>query len=72
MGVKFRSIELTSGDVITVVDGITVLVGPNNSGKSLTLRELFDFFSRGPIPTSPNLVVNNANIEYLGTKEEFF
>lgn len=40
--VKIESILLSSGDPIVVTDGLTVLVGPNNAGKSQILREIHE------------------------------
>jgi len=38
--------------------GITVFVGPNNSGKSLVLRELERAVSENPIPSDLKLVAD--------------
>jgi len=38
--VKIKTAVLSSGDSIAVADGLTVLVGPNNAGKSQILREI--------------------------------
>ncbi|WP_370967068.1 ATP-dependent endonuclease [Amycolatopsis sp. cg9] len=40
MVVKLRSMELQSGEEVEFADGLTVIVGPNNVGKSVLLREL--------------------------------
>ncbi|EOD69059.1 ATP-dependent nuclease [Amycolatopsis vancoresmycina] len=40
MVLKLRSLELQSGEEVEIADGLTVIVGPNNVGKSLLLREL--------------------------------
>ncbi|MEV4056230.1 hypothetical protein AB0J55_33935 [Amycolatopsis sp. NPDC049688] len=40
MVLKLRSLELQSGEEVEIADGLTVVVGPNNVGKSLLLREI--------------------------------
>lgn len=43
--VRLDKINLKSGETLEVADGITVIVGPNNAGKSLILRELASWLS---------------------------
>jgi AAA domain, putative AbiEii toxin, Type IV TA system len=45
---KLQKVVLKSGDVIKVSDGVTVIVGPNNVGKSLLLREIQAWLA-GPV-----------------------
>lgn len=41
-----------TGDIIIPAKGITVFVGPNNSGKSLVLKEIEDAFHIHPFPSN--------------------
>ena len=50
----FKSISLyftETGDIALPAKGITVFVGPNNSGKSLILREIEEAFNVHPFPS---------------------
>jgi predicted ATP-dependent endonuclease of OLD family len=51
--VMFKSVELSfseTGSLNLETKGITVFVGPNNSGKSLVLREIEEAFNSYPLP----------------------
>ena len=45
-----------NNDLTLPASGITVFVGPNNSGKSLLLRELELALSSNPLPTGLKLL----------------
>jgi hypothetical protein len=45
---KLQKVVLKSGDEISISDGVTVIVGPNNVGKSLLLREVQTWMA-GPV-----------------------
>lgn len=64
--------SLTSGDVVEMATGITVLVGPNNAGKSLILRDIRDYVANGPQAHSPFKAVGKVKLAYSGTSMEFF
>ncbi|MET8043287.1 AAA family ATPase [Micromonospora sp. NPDC005215] len=38
--IQINKVSLTSGEVISIAEGLTVLVGPNNAGKSRLLQEI--------------------------------
>ncbi|MEV4717471.1 AAA family ATPase [Micromonospora noduli] len=40
--VQIASVSLQSGEVISIAEGLTVLVGPNNAGKSRLIQEIHD------------------------------
>lgn len=57
----FKSIKLNfteTGDIIVPTKGITIFVGPNNSGKSLILREIEQCFRTHPFPSNLRLIVD--------------
>lgn len=45
MPIRVQKIQLTSGEVMEVASGLTVIVGPNNVGKTVLLSELHDKLS---------------------------
>ena len=66
--VTFRSITFSDGTTIELdVNDVIAIVGPNNSGKSQALQELYDHFKS---PKDSKVVVS---VEFLktGTKQEF-
>jgi predicted ATP-dependent endonuclease of OLD family len=67
--VKLRKINLMSGDSIDVADGVTVIVGPNNVGKSKLLRELRDTLAGGARARS--VVVAGLETERRVSSEQF-
>lgn len=71
VSIRLSSVELTSGDRIQVANGVTAIVGPNNSGKSLTLREILDYLQRGNSLPLRN-AVKNLQIDYQGSAHEFY
>lgn len=67
MQANLRSIHLTSGADIETDEGITLVVGPNNAGKSALLSETFSALQRDPgTPLSPGLVVARVAVEWDG------
>jgi ABC-type transporter Mla maintaining outer membrane lipid asymmetry ATPase subunit MlaF len=66
--ISFSSVTFSDGQTLSFEDDETVVfVGPNNAGKSATLRELQ---SRLGTPT-PQVIVKNATIKKIGTREQF-
>lgn len=64
----FRSITFSDGSTLNLDEGdIVVFVGPNNSGKSATLRELEAWVS-GP---NSGTVVKSATLEQTGNSDQF-
>ena len=66
--VTFKSLTFSDGTTISLdPDDVVVLVGPNNAGKSVTLRELEGAFARN----LKQMVLQSCETRILGTKEEF-
>ena len=66
--VTFESITFSDGTTIGLGPAdVVVLVGPNNSGKSLALRELDDYLGGNPATT----VLQSIKLRKTGTKEDF-
>ena len=66
--VRFTSLTFSDGTVVDIgPSDVVVLVGPNNAGKSLALRELQDSIGRG----HPSMVVAEAKAQHTGTAEDF-
>ncbi|GAA3843082.1 ATP-dependent nuclease [Amycolatopsis tucumanensis] len=67
-----RSVTLTSGKTISLTDGITAIVGPNNAGKSLLLRELQTLMnSQHGVPAYlVQKVVESYDVEFKGSFDE--
>ncbi len=80
MNIKINDVELTSGDHIAISPNLTVIVGPNNVGKSMLLNSLFVRLSetQNQQPPSEQIVaslqLNNLTydqlIERLAAKSE--
>lgn len=70
--ISIKEIFLHSGAAIDLQSDITVLVGPNNSGKSTVLRETFSRFTQVPY-NGPNQtdMVNGLEILRDGTLDDF-
>lgn len=67
--VTYESVTFSDGTQITLDQGdVVVLVGPNNAGKSLALKELEEHFDDDPIA---NKVVSSTLSSKTGTKEGF-
>ena len=66
--VTFESITFSDGTTIELdVRDVVVLVGPNNAGKSVALRELQEYVSKSHQP----MVVKNAELRSTGTEAMF-
>ena len=66
--VTFENLMFSDGTTINLDPAdVVVLVGPNNSGKSATLRELEASFDRNHRP----VVLQSFEPRFLGTKEDF-
>ena len=66
--VRFGSIKFSDGTDIKVGDSdIVVLVGPNNAGKSVALKELKKWLKN----QQPGKVIKDATINPIGTQEDF-
>ncbi|MCU7827291.1 ATP-dependent nuclease [Kitasatospora sp. DSM 101779] len=65
-------LRLTDGTgVRPPADGMTVFIGPNNSGKSLLLRELATLVSTYPGTLQPVRWVAGVDVQNSGSAEEF-
>jgi len=74
MGVSFglQRMRLADGSVIEPpMDGMTVLIGPNNSGKSLLLREIYQMLHTHPGELENRRWINSLDIYKEGSGEEF-
>lgn len=71
--IRLKRIGLKSGQSIEVADGLTVIVGPNNVGKSRILSELYQDFHVSPQHQRDplHLVVESSDVERTGSLEEF-
>ena len=66
--VTFEEITFSDGTTVGLDPAdVVVLVGPNNSGKSLALRELDDYFAGHTATT----VLKSIELRKTGTKEDF-
>ena len=66
--VTFESITFSDGTTIKLEPSdVVVIVGPNNSGKSVALRELEGTFD----PNSQRMVLQSFETRKVGTKEDF-
>ena len=66
--ITFESITFSDGTVIDLEPtDVVVLVGPNNAGKSLALRELESYVGR----SGDYKVVTSANMRQVGTPGTF-
>jgi hypothetical protein len=73
MGVSFglRKLLLTDGTTVEPPpDGMTVFTGPNNSGKSLLLRELVSMLCHYPGILETRRWVNSIEVHHEGTGHE--
>lgn len=66
---RATSIRLRNGSQIFLPDsGVTVIVGPNNSGKSTLLREVVESISAQPNhPNKPRVIVDSVDIDKTST-----
>lgn len=71
---RLDSITLTSGDRIKLSKGVTIVVGPNSSGKSTLLKEVNNYISRYPHSRPDEWqpkVVAEAQIDFEESPNEF-
>ncbi|MGB9046620.1 MAG: AAA family ATPase [Pseudonocardiaceae bacterium] len=73
MSIKLKQAHLRSGEVVEIADGLTVIVGPNNVGKTLLLNELYQELLRHPGQDQGMhmRVIDHINLDKLGSVEEF-
>ena len=66
--VTFESVTFSDGTLVEIESNdVVVLVGPNNAGKSLALRELHDYVGGKP----ESRVLTSAKVRSVGTPELF-
>ena len=66
--VRFRALTFSDGSLFEIDDSdIVVLVGPNNAGKSVALKELEDWVGG----RSRGLVVESVDLCHTGTQDDF-
>ncbi|PBI96474.1 vitamin B12-transporter ATPase [Rhodococcus erythropolis] len=65
LDVEIESLTLRSGLIVPIEEGVTVVVGPNNAGKSALLRDIVNLLSAqvGP-PPIPGTVVDHINLTW--------
>jgi ABC-type cobalamin/Fe3+-siderophores transport system ATPase subunit len=68
---KLKSVTLKNGQVVELSDGVTVVVGPNNAGKSVLLREMIEHVGNTENSGSTYLTVGSVGLEWPGTQDEF-
>ncbi|MFB9687847.1 ATP-dependent nuclease [Amycolatopsis plumensis] len=73
MVLKLRSLELRSGEEVEIADGLTVVVGPNNVGKSLLLREIGTHLALqvGQEAHPPNKILRQVTIDFATDRTGF-
>lgn len=68
---RLNSITLRSGEAIDISDGITVIVGPNNAGKSMVLNELSQHINVSPGQQAPRpTVIQDIDFSLLESAAE--
>ncbi len=68
-GVYVKDIEFSSGELVSIdEDAIVVIVGPNNSGKSATLKAINEYVRNGK---SNSPVIKNVEIVSSGDKDSW-
>lgn len=71
--ISVRRVLLESGDAIRIAEGVTALVGPNNSGKSTILREIRSAIAVEPgMATLPRKAVAQLELDFEGSPEGYF
>ncbi|MFF4385122.1 ATP-dependent endonuclease [Kitasatospora sp. NPDC001547] len=74
MAFSFRvdKMTLTDGTVVSApANGMTVFIGPNNSGKSVLLGEIASHLASYPGPASTTRWLREMEVEDEGTQEDF-
>ncbi|RZT89061.1 putative AbiEii toxin of type IV toxin-antitoxin system [Pseudonocardia sediminis] len=68
---RLKSVSLQNGQRVDPSDGVTVIVGPNNAGKTRLLRETFERLNQPNIGPNQHLVVGEVELEWPGSLQEF-
>jgi ABC-type cobalamin/Fe3+-siderophores transport system ATPase subunit len=69
--VGLSSLTLKDGSSVDLADpGVTVVVGPNNSGKTLLLREIVNLLAQGDQPTEPFKILSAVDIGKEGSADD--
>ncbi len=72
VGVRLEAITFSSGEqVAPPTEGVLLIVGPNNVGKSLALREIVGLVTNGPPGGTPSVVVKAVGVAKDGDAVEF-
>ncbi len=65
--VSIRSVTFSSGDAVSVPEsGVLLVVGPNNVGKSLALRDIASLFTNPQSPHTPTKVISSIDVHKSG------
>ncbi|CAM3470492.1 ATP-dependent endonuclease [Occultella aeris] len=71
LDLEINSLTFRSGLEIAIEEGVTVIVGPNNSGKSTLLRDMVNLLSADPNqPPIPGVVVERVNLTWSGDVQD--
>ncbi|WP_217132515.1 ATP-dependent nuclease [Leucobacter chinensis] len=72
--ISLKQVVLRSGDTVEVSDGVTAIVGPNNTGKSSLLREVRDYLSSEPyhLEALSRKVIDRAVLVFEGSPDDYF
>jgi hypothetical protein len=70
-GVGIKRLVISDGSAIDVpTTGVVAIVGPNNSGKSVALREIYSVLSTAHVQQGVRQVVRELEVEKTGTEDE--
>lgn len=70
--VSIRSVTFSAGDAVAVPEsGVLLVVGPNNVGKSLALREIAALFTNPESPHAPTKVISCIDVHKSGDQAAF-
>ena len=72
-GIRIRELTTSGGDdaLTALPDGVVAIVGPNNSGKSALLRELFQYLGHPPgYPPPERRIVGELGVDREGDGDE--
>lgn len=72
IGIRLENIEFSSGEeVAPPTEGVLLIVGPNNVGKSRALREIVQHLTNHPHHAAPTLAVSAVTVAKNGDTTEF-
>ena len=73
VNIKLNSLKFNDGSTVPIPENsTTVIVGPNNVGKSCALRDTYNILKNGPSQSKKlNKVLDEITFEMLGTRESF-